>query len=107
MASPHPKVVHDVAGRPLVAWVIDSVSSLDPASLVVVVGHGADEVRRVLPPETRTALQEPQLGTGHAVKVAIDELGPVDGDDVVVVLYGDTPMLSADLVGELAALAEG
>lgn len=107
MASTHPKVAHQVAGRPLVSWVIASVASLDPASLVVVVGHGADEVRQVLPPGTRTALQEPQLGTGHAVKVALDELGRLDPDDVVLILYGDTPMLGAGLVRDLADLAEG
>lgn len=105
MASSKPKVVHEVAGRPLVQWVIDSAAPLKADSLVVVVGHGADEVRQVLPAGTRTALQEPQLGTGHAVKVALDELGPVDPEDIVVVLYGDTPMLGSRLVGELAGLA--
>ena len=104
MASTHPKVVHEVAGRTLVSWVIESVAPLHPDSLVVVVGHGADEVRRVLPAGTRTALQEPQLGTGHAVKVALDELGPIDPGDIVVVLYGDTPMLGAGLVRDLADL---
>lgn len=107
MASTKPKVAHEVAGRSLVDWVIGSVRGVEPESLVVVVGHGAEEVSRVLPAGTRTALQEPQLGTGHAVKVALEELGKMDPDDVVVVLYGDTPMLSADLVRELADLAEG
>lgn len=107
MFSPLPKVAQEVAGRPLVRWVIDAVRPLQPDSLVVVVGHGADQVRAALPEGTTTAFQEEQLGTGHATQVALAELGEPDPDDVVVVLYGDTPMLGSDLIRELASLDGG
>src|SRR5690606_28066613 len=104
MFSPMPKVAQEVAGRPLVRWVIDAAAALDPDSVVVVVGHGADRVREVLPPRVRTAFQEEQLGTGHATGVALAELGELDPHDVVVILYGDTPMLGSELISELASL---
>lgn len=104
MFSPMPKVAQEVAGRPLVRWVIDAAAALDPDSVVVVVGHGADRVREVLPPRVRTAFQEEQLGTGHATGVALAELGELDLHDVVVILYGDTPMLGSELISELASL---
>lgn len=104
MFSPMPKVAQEVAGRPLVRWVIDAAAALEPDSVVVVVGHGADRVREVLPPRVRTAFQEEQLGTGHATGVALAELGELDPHDVVVILYGDTPMLGSELISELASL---
>nr|PZN36560.1 MAG: UDP-N-acetylglucosamine diphosphorylase/glucosamine-1-phosphate N-acetyltransferase [Actinomycetota bacterium] len=107
MRSRLPKVAHEVAGRPLVNWVIDAATTLQPESLVVVVGHGAEEVGAILPPGTRTALQAEQHGTGHATKVALAELGDLDPDDVVVILYGDTPLITSDLVRSLAAFEEG
>ena len=107
MFSSVPKVAHEVAGRPLIRWVIDSVAPLEPHSLVVVVGHGANQVRQVLPEGTTTALQEQQLGTGHATRVALEALGTVATDDVVVILYGDTPMLGRDLITDLSRLDDG
>ena len=103
MKSPLPKVVHEAAGRPLVAWVLDAIAGLDPAETVVVVGYGADRVREVLPPGATVAEQTEQLGTGHAVMVALDQMGPVSGDTVVVV-PGDSPLFRAST---LAALLEG
>lgn len=106
MASSLPKVAHTVAGRPLVNWVIEAVRPIDPESLVVVVGHAADTVRALLPPNTQTVLQKAQLGTGHATQVALDAVGPVDPGDVVLVLYGDTPHLTSSLLGRLTGLGE-
>lgn len=105
MKSDLPKVLHEVAGRPMLHWVLDAVDDLEPASTTVVVGHGADDVTGVLPDGARSALQEPQLGTGHAALVG---LGAVDWSpgDTVVVLYGDTPMLSGDTLRRLVERRE-
>jgi bifunctional UDP-N-acetylglucosamine pyrophosphorylase/glucosamine-1-phosphate N-acetyltransferase len=103
MKSPLPKVAHEAAGRPLVAWVLDAVAGLEPAETVVVVGYGADRVREVLPQGVVAAEQREQLGTGHAVMEALEQMGPVSGDTVVVV-PGDSPLFRAET---LAALLDG
>ena len=107
MKSDLPKVAHTAAGKPLVNHVIAAADALDPASTVVVVGHGADQVRALLPEGVTDALQAEQLGTGHATQIGLDVLGPVDPDDIVLVLYGDTPLLTPTLLNELADLDEG
>ncbi|HET7847384.1 MAG TPA: bifunctional UDP-N-acetylglucosamine diphosphorylase/glucosamine-1-phosphate N-acetyltransferase GlmU, partial [Acidimicrobiia bacterium] len=107
MISDLPKVAHMAAGRPLVGWVLETVSSLDPDTTVVVVGHRADEVERLLPDHVRSAVQEEQLGTGHATKVGLSAVGDIDPDDTVVVLYGDLPLLTSELVIGLAEREEG
>ncbi|HEV7819639.1 MAG TPA: NTP transferase domain-containing protein, partial [Burkholderiales bacterium] len=71
MNSARPKVLHPVAGRPLLAHVIDTARQLRPRRLVVVVGHGAEAVRAaVAAPDVEFVVQERQLGTGHAVQQA-------------------------------------
>jgi bifunctional UDP-N-acetylglucosamine pyrophosphorylase/glucosamine-1-phosphate N-acetyltransferase len=107
MISDLPKVAHMAAGRPLVGWVLEAVSSLDPETTVVVVGHRADEVERLLPDHVRSAVQEEQLGTGHATRVGLSAVGDIDPDDTVVVLYGDLPLLTPELVIGLAERGEG
>jgi bifunctional UDP-N-acetylglucosamine pyrophosphorylase/glucosamine-1-phosphate N-acetyltransferase len=106
MKSDLPKVAHVAAGRPLVNHVISAAGALDPSSVVVVVGHGAHEVRTILPRGVKDTLQSEQLGTGHAAQVGLEAIGPVDPDDVVMILYGDTPLLTGGLLAELAALDE-
>ncbi|HUG32379.1 MAG TPA: bifunctional UDP-N-acetylglucosamine diphosphorylase/glucosamine-1-phosphate N-acetyltransferase GlmU [Acidimicrobiia bacterium] len=106
MKSDLPKVAHTAAGLPLLGHVITAARSLDPVSTVVVVGHGADRVRAILPDEVTDALQAQQLGTGHATQIGLDALGPVDSDDVVMILYGDTPLITPELLGELANLED-
>ncbi|EUC21019.1 UDP-N-acetylglucosamine diphosphorylase [Burkholderia sp. BT03] len=70
MRSALPKVLHPLAGRPLLAHVIDTARTLNPTRLVVVIGHGADQVREaVAAPDVQFALQEQQLGTGHALSL--------------------------------------
>jgi bifunctional UDP-N-acetylglucosamine pyrophosphorylase / glucosamine-1-phosphate N-acetyltransferase len=104
------KVRHRAAGRSLLAHVLEAVRPLDLAQVVVVVGHQADEVsaevEAVGVPGTVTVLQAEQLGTGHAVQQAMPALGPAI--ERVLVLPGDTPLLtSATLDGLLAAGAGG
>ncbi|MFJ8732490.1 bifunctional UDP-N-acetylglucosamine diphosphorylase/glucosamine-1-phosphate N-acetyltransferase GlmU [Streptomyces bauhiniae] len=103
MKSATPKVLHQICGRSLVGHVLAASRALDPAELVVVVGHAREQVAAHLAeidPEVRTAVQEQQNGTGHAVRMALEELGgPVDG--TVVVVCGDTPLLTADTLAAL------
>src|SRR6185369_18067971 len=101
MYSDLPKVAHALAGRALLAHVIESARALDPKRMCIVVGHGADAVRsRVPAPGAAWSMQEKQLGTGHAVMQAMPELAP---GGTVLVLYGDVPLISA---GTLRALVE-
>ncbi len=100
MHSALAKVLHPLAGQPLIAHVLDLAIQLDPLHLVAVVGHQADAVRQVCEPRGAVcALQEPQLGTGHAVAQAEPVLGGFEGD--VLVLYGDVPLLQLDTVRTL------
>ncbi len=99
MKSPLPKVLHEVAGRPMLAWVLDAVAATGPERIVVTVGHEADRVRAVLPEGVEACIQTPQNGTGHAVDVALDHLG--DGTEDVIVVPGDTPLLGPDTLSPL------
>jgi bifunctional UDP-N-acetylglucosamine pyrophosphorylase/glucosamine-1-phosphate N-acetyltransferase len=103
MKSATPKVLHRLAGRTLVGHVLTAARELEPREIVVVVGHGREQVTAHLAESdaaVRTAVQEEQRGTGHAVRTALAELGgSVDG--TVVVLCGDTPLLTG---ATLAAL---
>ena len=99
MKSTVPKVLHQIAGRPLVGWVLDALASVKVDHTVVVVGHGADAVRRALPSECKVALQREQHGTGHATQVGLRSLDK--SCDTVIVLSGDTPLLQGDLLKSL------
>ncbi|MEU3840907.1 bifunctional UDP-N-acetylglucosamine diphosphorylase/glucosamine-1-phosphate N-acetyltransferase GlmU [Streptomyces sp. NPDC028635] len=105
MKSATPKVLHEICGRSLVGHVLASARQLDPENLVVVVGHAREKVTAHLAgidPAVRTAVQEQQNGTGHAVRMALQELGgSVEG--TVVVVCGDTPLLTGDTLAQLAA----
>jgi bifunctional UDP-N-acetylglucosamine pyrophosphorylase/glucosamine-1-phosphate N-acetyltransferase len=102
MMSALPKVAHVAAGRTLLGWVLEAVSPLQPMSTVVVVGHGAEHVHPHLPPGVVAAVQEQQLGTGDATRVGLGALGEVAPDDTILVLYGDMPLLTTDLLQRLA-----
>ena len=102
MMSDLPKVAHTAAGRTLIGWVLEAVRPLDSASTVVVVGHGAEQVVSHLPPDVVPALQDEQLGTGHATRVGLDALEEVAPEDTIMVLYGDMPLLTNDLLARLA-----
>ncbi|HYJ77940.1 MAG TPA: bifunctional UDP-N-acetylglucosamine diphosphorylase/glucosamine-1-phosphate N-acetyltransferase GlmU [Actinomycetes bacterium] len=99
MKSSIPKVLHAVGGRTLVHHAVAAAGALDPDHLVVVVGHGRDEVTAHLAevaPKAAAVVQEDQLGTGHATQVALAALPPLDG--TVVVTYGDVPLLTAEVL---------
>lgn len=104
MMSELPKVAHIAAGRSLLGWVIDATKPLAADSTVIVIGHGAEQVRGLLPEDVTVTVQEEQLGTGHAAQVGVEAIDGLDPDDVVVILYGDMPLLTSELVSRLAAL---
>jgi len=105
MHSNLPKVLHPLAGKALVSHVIDTARSLSPRKLCLVYGHGGDVVRSTLAaPDLSWALQEPQLGTGHAVQQALPFLDEVG---TTLVLYGDVPLIQADTLKRLVQAAEG
>ena len=99
MKSSMPKVLHPLAHKPLVQHVIDTARSLDPSQIVVVYGHGGDQVREVvIDADLSWAEQAEQLGTGHAVQQAMPHIKEADR---VLVLYGDVPLTSAETLREL------
>ena len=99
MKSSMPKVLHPLAHKPLVQHVIDTARSLDPSQIVVVYGHGGDQVREVvIDDDLSWAEQAEQLGTGHAVQQAMPHIKEADR---VLVLYGDVPLTSAETLREL------
>ncbi len=104
MKSDLPKVAHVAAGRPLINWVLEAVRPMGPASTVVVVGDGAAAVVELLPEGVSSTVQSRQLGTGHATQIGLDALEDVAPEDVIVVLYGDVPMLTPGLISDLANL---
>lgn len=103
MHSDLPKVLHPVAGRPMLAHVIDTARTLSPSRLVVVVGHGAGHVRQAVAADDVTfAEQAQQLGTGHAVMQALPQL---DDSKPTLVLYGDVPLTTAATLKSLVTEA--
>jgi bifunctional UDP-N-acetylglucosamine pyrophosphorylase/glucosamine-1-phosphate N-acetyltransferase len=101
MRSSLPKVLHCLAGRPLLRHVVDTAAALNPERTVVVFGHGGDQVREAMSGcDLAWVEQAEQLGTGHAVAQALPELDDVDQ---ILVLYGDVPLIKEDT---LAALIE-
>jgi bifunctional UDP-N-acetylglucosamine pyrophosphorylase/glucosamine-1-phosphate N-acetyltransferase len=101
MKSRQPKVLHDIAGQPMVRYAIEVANSIGALRPIVVIGHGADDVRQIIGESVSYALQSPQLGTGHAVLCARGQIDPAS--DFVVVLYGDTPLITADTLRRLIA----
>ncbi len=107
MKSDRHKVLHPIAGRPMLLHLMDSFAALPPAATVVVVGDKRDQVEAALEGSgARVAVQDPQLGTAHAALQAKEALAGFGG--VILVCFGDCPMLTADTVRCLcAALDDG
>jgi bifunctional UDP-N-acetylglucosamine pyrophosphorylase/glucosamine-1-phosphate N-acetyltransferase len=103
MASDLPKVLQPLAGRPLLAHVIDTARSLKPAAIHVVYGHGGERVREAIPDAGISwVLQAEQLGTGHAV---LQAMPAIPDDHTVLVLYGDVPLVRAATLIDLTSRA--
>ncbi|GHG34134.1 UDP-N-acetylglucosamine diphosphorylase/glucosamine-1-phosphate N-acetyltransferase [Deinococcus indicus] len=103
MKSSLPKVLHPVAGRPMVAWAVKAARELGARNVVVVTGHGAEAVEAALAGSGVVfARQEQQLGTGHAFLAGMDALDDHREADVLV-LYGDTPLLRTETLRDLLA----
>jgi len=107
MRSATPKVLHGLAGRSMLGHVVSAARALAPEHLLVVVGHGRDTVTKALAGQDQEAtavVQEQQLGTGHAVRTALESLPRLDG--TVVVVPGDTPLLTPATLRALVRLHE-
>ena len=100
MKSNRAKVLHTLCGVPMVNYVIEATRPLLPEGLFVVVGHQADLVEAVLPGDAQAVLQEEQLGTGDAVRVALASLAGEE-EGVLLVVNGDGPLISERTLGEL------
>ncbi len=103
MQSDLPKVLHPLAGRPLLGHVLAAADSLSPERICVVYGHGGETLPQVIGrPELAWAKQEPQLGTGHAVQQAVPHLNP---DALCLILYGDVPLTRPETLREMTLIA--
>lgn len=100
MKSSLPKVMHPIAGRPMIRHLLASLEALAPEKLVVVVGEEMEQVARAVAPWP-TAVQRERLGTGHAVLAARSIVEGHQGD--VLIVYGDTPLLSAETLERMLA----
>ena len=102
MKSARHKVLHPIAGKAMLLHLLDSLQSLAPARMVVVVGSAREQVETaVAARNVSVAVQSPQLGTGHAVLQAKDALSDFDGD--ILVLFGDAPLVTAATMRRLQA----
>ena len=104
MRSSMPKALHEVAGRPMVAHVVDTLGALAPERIVCVTGPGMDEVAAAAAP-AEAVLQAEQLGTAHAVMAARGALGGFEG--AVLVLFADTPLIRAETMRALCDAVDG
>jgi len=103
MHSAIPKVLHPLAGRPVVAHVLDAARTLSPQTMTVVIGHGAPAVQQALESsDLRFVVQDPPRGTGDAVRVA---LAGASSEGVVLVAIGDIPLVPADALSDLVTAA--
>ncbi len=104
MKNQTPKVLNEVCGRTMLGHVVAAARELNPGRLIVVTGHGRDQVTESLAehaPEAEIVVQERRGGTGHAVRMVIEAVGLIHG--TVVVTYADTPLLRAETLSELVA----
>lgn len=99
------KVLHPVCGKPMVEHIMNRVEEINPNKVVTIVGHGADEVKAQLGTRSEYALQEEQLGTGHAVMQAADFLKGKKGTTLVI--SGDTPLLTSETLDQLFEYHKG
>jgi len=104
MKSRLPKVLHSLLGKHMACYALEAARQVTRSTPVMVIGHGADQVRQALGDQAEYVLQQPQLGTGHAVMQAEPLL--VNKTDLVLVIYADMPLLTAQTLGNLVDLAQ-
>jgi bifunctional UDP-N-acetylglucosamine pyrophosphorylase/glucosamine-1-phosphate N-acetyltransferase len=105
MHSEKPKVLHKLAGKPLIQHVLDCASELKPRKICVVYGHGGEAVPEATQKyAAKFVLQEPQLGTGHALQQAMPLL---DDDGLTMVLYGDVPLIQHSTLHQMGQAGSG
>ncbi|MCR4303328.1 MAG: bifunctional UDP-N-acetylglucosamine diphosphorylase/glucosamine-1-phosphate N-acetyltransferase GlmU, partial [Gallionella sp.] len=105
MYSDKPKVLHALAGKPLVQHVLDCAMELQPQQVCVVYGHGGEAVPQAMQKySAKFVIQEPQLGTGHAVQQAMPHLS---GDSQTLVLYGDVPLVQHSTLHQMQQAGDG
>ena len=105
MKSVHPKVLHRLAGKSLLGHVVDAAEALSPERIAVVYGHGGEAVPSAFAGSRLSfVLQEPQLGTGHAVQQALPALAE---EGITLILYGDVPLIAVDTLQQVCAAAAG
>ena len=104
MKSNLPKVLHSLLGKPMAWYALEAVRQVTGDRPVMVIGHGADQVRQALGDQAEYVLQEPQLGTGHAVMQAEPLLR--GKSDLVLVIYADMPLLTGETLGRLVEEAQ-
>lgn len=108
MKSAKSKLLHEVAGKPMLSFAVSAAAALDPEHLVVVVGHLREQIEaqlEQLSAAVTTAVQDQQLGTGHAVACGLAGIGELEGE--VVVTYADVPMLTGDTLRDLVSTHRG
>jgi bifunctional UDP-N-acetylglucosamine pyrophosphorylase / glucosamine-1-phosphate N-acetyltransferase len=98
MKSSKPKVLHEIFKKPMIQYVIDAAQTANSTKIVVVVGHKSDEVISSVGDDITCVLQQEQLGTGHAVKVASEHIG---NSGQILILYGDTPIITPKTIKAL------
>lgn len=89
-----PKVLREAAGRPLLGWVLERIGFLAPADITIVIGYKGEQVQAAAGPDYTYAWQREQLGTGHAVQMAMPAIADYEGP--VLICYGDMPLISAE-----------
>lgn len=107
MQSDKPKVLHTIAGEPMVHHLLGTVRSLNPSFIIMVVGHKADAIKQHFKGTSDVAFvkQQPQLGTGHAVQQMMPHVDTMD-NSITLVLYGDVPLVSPDTLKALLQSAK-
>jgi len=105
MYSEKPKVLHALAGKPLIQHVLDCAAELKPHQVCVVYGHGGEAVPKAMQQyAAKFVIQEPQLGTGHALQQAMPHL---DDDSLTMVLYGDVPLIQHSTLHQMVQAGNG
>jgi bifunctional UDP-N-acetylglucosamine pyrophosphorylase/glucosamine-1-phosphate N-acetyltransferase len=103
MKSARAKVVHGLLGKPMIRWVVDAAKAAGSSTVITVVGHAREQVIPLVEGDTTVVVQEERLGTGHAVMVAREALIGPQAPSSLVVVCGDTPLITSETIAALVA----